>query len=88
MTALTTEQTVKTACNYYRNTVKQEPDDEKQVFFRRAAESGLTFAELWAAIDYAVSVVGLYGIERDYWKHIQGEARRIWKEMNRGDRGA
>ena len=31
-----------------------------------------------AAIDYAVSVVGFEGVARDYWPHVQAEARRIW----------
>lgn len=38
-------------------------------------------AEVIAAIDYAVSVVGFEGVARDYWPHVQAEARRIWREM-------
>lgn len=47
----------------------------------RTAQSGLRPAELMAAIDYAVSVVGFEGVARDYWPHVQAEARRIWREM-------
>lgn len=29
------------------------------------------------------SVVGLGAAEREYWPHIQKEARRIWREMKK-----
>lgn len=60
---------------------EREPDAEQMAFFRKTVQSGLRPAELMAAIDYAVSVVGFEGVARDYWPHVQAEARRIWREM-------
>lgn len=66
---------------YYARAVRREPDAEQMAFFRKTVQSGLRPAELMAAIDYAVSVVGFEGVARDYWPHVQAEARRIWREM-------
>lgn len=66
---------------YYARAVRREPDAEQMAFFRKTVQRGLRPAELMAAIDYAVSVVGFEGVARDYWPHVQAEARRIWREM-------
>lgn len=68
---------------YYERELGYIPDAEKLQFFSRAIQNGLTFNELWAAIDYALSVCGYGAHERDYWPHIQKEARRIWKEVKK-----
>lgn len=69
---------------YYERELGFIPDQEKLQFFTAAIQNGLTFNELWAAIDYAVSVCGFGAHERDYWPHIQKEARRIWRELQKG----
>lgn len=69
------------AASYYKNAIGHEPDEEKRAFFLAVAEY-LDVESLWASIDYAVSVCGFGRYERDYWPHIQKEARRIWYEMH------
>ena len=81
-TYTTSEQVAAIAASYYENTIQHKPDAEKQAFFLGAAKGGLDVHALWASIDYAVSVCGLGRYERDYWPHIQEEARRIWYEMH------
>lgn len=81
-THTTPEQVAAIAASYYENTIQHKPDAEKQAFFLGAAKGGLDVHALWASIDYAVSVCGLGRYERDYWPHIQEEARRIWYEMH------
>lgn len=68
---------------YYEREIGFIPNLEKLQFFTAALNNGLTFNELWAAIDYALSVCGYGAHERDYWPHIQQEARRIWRELNK-----
>lgn len=75
------ELVVLSAASYYKNTIGHEPDEEKRAFFLAVAEY-LDVESLWASIDYAVSVCGFGRYERDYWPHIQKEARRIWYEMH------
>ena len=70
------------AASYYEKTIRYEPDEEKRAFFLAAANNGLDVESIWASIDYAVSVCGFGRYERDYWPHIQKEARRIWYEMH------
>lgn len=82
-TALTNDQALHSAVDYYGRMIGYVPDEEKQAFFSKAIANGLTFDTLWAAIDYAVSVCGYGRPERDYWPHIQKEARRIWREMKK-----
>ena len=53
---------------YYARAVRREPDAEQMAFFRKTVQSGLRPAELM-------------GVARDYWPHVQAEARRIWREM-------
>lgn len=83
-TAVTVEDGVTIVTKRYSSELGFVPDADKQAFFRAALENGLTFNELWAAIDYALSVCGYGAHERDYWPHIQQEARRIWRELNKG----
>lgn len=83
-TAVTVEDGVVVVTRRYSTELGFVPNEEKQAFFRAALENGLTFNELWAAIDYALSVCGYGAHERDYWPHIQQEARRIWLELNKG----
>lgn len=68
---------------YYKQQIQHIPDFEKRIFFRNAAAAGLTADALYAAIDFAVSRCGFGRYERDYWPHIQREARRIWKETRK-----
>lgn len=82
-TAVTIDDALKTVVDYYSREIGRVPDEDKQAFFIGALQNGLTFDSLWAAIDYAVSVAGLGVAERDYWPHIQKEARRIWREMKK-----
>lgn len=82
-TAVTIDDAQKTVVDYYSREIGCVPDADKQAFFIGALQNGLTFDSLWAAIDYAVSVAGLGAVERDYWPHIQKEARRIWREMKK-----
>lgn len=82
-TAVALDDALKTVVDYYSREIGCVPDADKQVFFTSALRNGLTFDSLWAAIDYAVSVAGLGAAERDYWPHIQKEARRIWREMDK-----
>ena len=77
----TPEQVAALAAGYYEKTIGHKPDEEKRGFFLGAAKGGLDLHALWASIDYAVSVCGFGRYERDYWPHIQEEARRIWREM-------
>ena len=83
-THTTPEQVAAIAASYYENTIQHKPDEEKRAFFLGAAKGGMDVHALWASIDYAyaVSVCGLGRYERDYWPHIQEEARRIWYEMH------
>ena len=81
--AVTIDDALKTVVDYYSREIGRVPDADKQAFFTGALKNGLTFDSLWAAIDYAVSVAGLGAAERDYWPHIQKEARRIWREMKK-----
>ena len=81
--ALTNEDALHSVVSYYGRVIGYVPDEEKQLFFRNAIANGLTFDTLWAAIDYAVSVCGYGRPERDYWPHIQKEARRTWREMQK-----
>lgn len=55
---------------YYERELGYIPDAEKLQFFSRAIQNGITFNELWAAIDYSLSVCGYGAHERDYWPHI------------------
>ena len=82
VTYTTPEEVAALAASYYENTVQHRPDGEKRAFFLSVARSGLDVRALWAAIDYAVSVCGYGRDERDYWPHIQQEARRIWRELH------
>lgn len=80
-TYTTPEEVAALAAGYYENVIQHKTDAEKQAFFLGAAKGGLDAYALWASIDYAVSVIGFGRYERDYWPHIQEEARRIWREM-------
>lgn len=82
-TAVAMDDALKTVVDYYSREIGRVPDADKQAFFTGALQNGLTFDLLWAAIDYAVSVAGLGAAERDYWPHIQREARRTWREMQK-----
>ena len=73
--------TIRLSVDYYRQALQHMPSAEKTAFFRRAVMHGLNARDLYSAIDYAVSLCGYGQIERDYWPHIQMEARRIWREM-------
>lgn len=81
--AVTVDDGVLVVTDHYSRELGFVPDADKQAFFRAALENGLTFNELWAAIDYALSACGYGRPERDYWPHIQKEARRIWKEVKK-----
>lgn len=81
-TCTTPEEVAELAAGYYENVIQHKSDAEKQAFFLGAAKGGLDVHALWASIDYAVSVIGFGRYERDYWPHIQEEARRIWYEMH------
>ena len=81
-THTTPEQVAAIAASYYENTIQHKPDEEKRAFFLAAANNVLDVESLWASIDYAVGVCGFGRYERDYWPHIQKEARRIWYEMH------
>lgn len=83
-TAVTVEDGVTIVTKRYSSELGFVPDADKQAFFRAALENGLTFNELWAAIDYALSVCGYGAHEREYWPHVRKEARRIWRELNKG----
>ena len=83
-TAVTVEDGVTIVTKRYSSELGFVPDADKQAIFRAALENGLTFNELWAAIDYALSVCGYGAYEREYWPHVQKEARRIWRELNKG----
>ena len=82
-TAVALDDALKTVVDYYSREIGRVPDADKQAFFTSARQNGLTFDSLWAAIDYAVSVAGLGAAERDYWPHLQKEARRIWRELQK-----
>lgn len=82
-TAVALDDALKTVVDYYSRVIGCVPDADKQAVFTGALQNGLTFDLLWAAIDYAVSVCGYGRPERDYWPHIQKEARRIWREMKK-----
>ena len=82
VTYTTPEEVAALAAGYYENVIQHRPDEEKREFFLGAARSGLGADALFSAVDYAVSVIGFGRYERDYWPHIQKEARRIWREMH------
>ncbi len=82
VTYTTPEEVAELVAGYYENVIQHKPDAEKQAFFLGAAKGGLDAYALWASIDYAVSVCGFGRYERDYWPHVQEEARRIWREMH------
>ena len=83
--AVTVDDGVLVVTNHYSRELGFVPDADKQAFFRAALENGLTFNELWVAIDYALSACGYGQSERDYWPHVQKEARRIWRELKKGE---
>lgn len=82
VTYTTPEEVAALAAGYYENVIQHKPDEEKREFFLGAARSGLGADAVFSAIDYAVSVCGFGRYERDYWPHVQEEARRIWYEMH------
>lgn len=81
--AVTVDDGVLVVTDRYSRELGFVPDADKQAFFRAALVNGLTFNELWAAIDYALSVCGYGRPECDYWPHVQKEARRIWRELQK-----
>ena len=72
---------VSLAVSYYEKFTGKRLGKGEQQIVRQMIEAGLKPADVFRAVDTAVSRWGMCGAARDYWETTVKECRRRWREL-------